>query len=75
MLVDVGQDEDLPAARDKATRMGVASSVFTGTPPGGIYISPASTGIPTLSKWAVAVTAVLILTAAGGLLRLVRVWR
>ncbi len=49
--------------------------VFTGSPPGGIYISPASVGIPTLSKWAVAVTAVLILAAAGAILRLVRARR
>ena len=49
--------------------------VFTGSPPGGIYVSPASTGIPTLSKWAVAATTILILAAAAGLLRLVRARR
>jgi hypothetical protein len=50
--------------------------VFTGVPPQGIYIScPAATGVPTLSRWGVIVTAVIILTAAAGILRFVRTRR
>ena len=33
VLVDVGQDEDLPAVRDKALRMGVATSVIADAKP------------------------------------------
>jgi hypothetical protein len=50
--------------------------VFEGAPPDGIYIScPVAPGVPTLSRWGVMVTALLILTAAAGILRFVRTRR
>jgi hypothetical protein len=49
--------------------------VFEGTPPDGIYISPAAPGVPAISRWGMIVTALIILTAAAGILRIVRASR
>jgi hypothetical protein len=50
--------------------------VFSAVPPDGIYIScPAAPGVPAISRWGMIMTALIILTTAAGILRIVRARR